>query len=317
MPGELKNISVLMPAYNSGKYIAASIKCILNQSIKDFEFVIINDGSTDNTEDVIKGFVDSRIRYFKTEHKGTSHALNFGAGLCTNEWVARIDSDDLNVPERLKTQLEYLNKNQDKDVISSWSVYFRDPGKILFNLKAPLEHEDIYAFLDLHNPLNQSGLVIRKKLLLENPFDETLNGFEDFELYYRIRDKVIFANVPEFLVFTRSRKDSRSVIADRTHIREMLFNPSFKNMIGAKSKGGHFYWATVIAWVTYFYGNRRESRSYFKNSLSLKNLTAYFTTFLPDEYFHKFINYRLKYRLKSIFAGTNKIHKTELKKLIN
>lgn len=315
MPGEIKNVSVLMPVYNSGKYVGSSIKSILNQTFRDFEIIIVDDGSTDNSEEIISSFKDSRIRYFKTEHKGTSHALNFGVERCSYDWLARIDSDDLNVPARLKVQLMFLAENPEIDVVSSWSVYFKDPAKVLFQLKAPLDHLNIYGFLDLHNPLNQSGTIIRKSILAENPFDESLNGLEDFELYHRIRDKVRFANLPEFLVFTRTRKNSRSSTADRSHIRNMLFNPSFKNMIDAKSKGGHFYWATNIAWVDYFYGNRKDSRSYFKNSVSWRNLAAYFTTFLPDEYFHKFINYRLKYRLKTFFTNT-KFHKTELRKLL-
>lgn len=316
MPGEIKNISVLMPVYNSGRYLAASIKSVLNQSFKEFEFIIIDDGSTDNSPEVIKSFDDKRIKYFRTEHNGTSSALNFGVSKCSFDWIARIDSDDLNVPKRLEAQVRFLEENPEADVISSRSVYFRDPAKILFLMEEPVEHEDIFAFLDLHNPLNQSALMIRKKILLENPFDESLDGFEDFELYHRIRSKVMFRNVPEYLVYTRLRKDSRSAKANRIPIYDMLFKPAFKNMIEAKSKGGHFYWATNIAWINYFYGNRLDSRSYFRNSFSWKNFAAYLTTFLPDEYFNKFINYRLRYRLGSLFKSSS-FYKAELRKLIN
>src|SRR5215207_4826322 len=159
MPDKIKYISVLMPAYNCGKYIHNSIKSILSQTYQDFEFIIIDDGSTDDTEEIIMRFKDSRIAYHKTENKGTSAALNYGLKLCTSEWVARIDADDLNTPARLESQVNFLEENPEYDVVSSWSVYFKDTDKILFLLKPPVEHSDIYDFLDLHNPINQSGVI--------------------------------------------------------------------------------------------------------------------------------------------------------------
>src|SRR5438132_11921709 len=127
MPEPVKNISVLMPAYNCGKYIAQSINSILNQTYKDFEFIIIDDGSTDNTEEIVLSFKDPRIIYRKTVNKGTSAALNLGLSLALNEWVARIDADDLNVPSRLEKQVKFLNENPGYDIVSSWSVYFKEP----------------------------------------------------------------------------------------------------------------------------------------------------------------------------------------------
>ncbi|MBZ0204512.1 MAG: glycosyltransferase [Ignavibacteria bacterium] len=314
MPEKIRNISVLMPAYNCGNYIAASIKSILNQTFSSFELIIVDDGSTDNTEQIIKGFNDARINYRKTENKGTSAALNYGLTLCNFDWVARIDADDLNIPSRLETQVNFLNNNQGYDVVSAWSVYFKDPGKILFVLKEPTLHEDIYDYLDLHNPLNQSALIYRKDLIADEGYDESFTSSEDFELFHRIRSKARFCNIPRVLAYTRVRSGSRSDV-QRTNLYEMLFPPAFKKLMDSKSKGDHFYWASTIAWINYFYGDPKESRSYFRNSFSVKNLTAYFTTFLPDEYFHKFINSRLRYRIGNMFAPKSK-YKNELKSLL-
>lgn len=303
-----------MPAYNCAKYLGQSIKSILNQTYKDFEFIIIDDGSTDNTEEIVRNFKDPRIIYKKTENKGTSAALNYGLSLANNEWVARIDADDLNIPARLEKQVKFLIENPGYDIVSSWSVYFKDPDKILFLLREPNEHDDIYEHLDLHNMLNQSGLIYRKKIILDAGYNENYRNNEDFELFYRIRDKVKFYNIPEFLVYTRVRSDSKTYTNNNHNIYDFLFNPSFKNMIDAKSKGEHFYWATTIAWINYFFGSRRESRSYFKNSFSWKNQLAYITTFLPDKYFNIFINSHLRYRLKTLFSATGR-YKKELKDL--
>lgn len=314
MPGAINNISVLMPVYNGTEYLKYSVRSIINQTFKNFELVIIDDGSTENVKEIIESFKDERIKYFRTEHKGTSAALNYGVTMCQHQWIARIDSDDLNTPERLEKQVRFIEENPEIDILSSWSAYFKDPAKILFLLKEPPEHEEIYKYLNIHNPVNQSGLIIRKEILTENQFNEALDSYEDFELMYRLRDKYRFANMPEYLVYTRLRETSRTVTGTGGNIFEMLSTAAFKNMVDSKSKGDHFYWAQATAWLNYFYGSRKAARGHFKNSFSLKNLTAYFTTFLPDKYFHKFINSRLRYRLKGLFENKSE-HRKMLHKL--
>lgn len=315
MKGTIQHISVLLPVYNGEKYIKSSLSSVLNQTFKNIEIVIIDDGSTDNTAAIIKGFSDDRIKYFRTEHKGTSAALNYGVKKCRYVWIARIDADDLNVPERLEKQVKYLEENPECYVLSSWSVYFKDPGKILFRLKEPTAHNKIYKYLDIHNPINQSAMMIRKSILKENPYNESLDSNEDYELMYRIRDKAVFANMEEFLVYTRFHQGSRTNTGSRDNLYNLLYTNAFKKLADSKSKGEVFYWATVSAWLNYFYGDRRDSRSYFRNSVSLKNLAALFTTFLPDKYFFMFINSRLKYRLKSKFTNKSSF-KRQLKNLL-
>lgn len=312
---EIKEISVLMPAYNCGKYIRQSINSILRQSFKDFEFIIIDDGSTDNTEEIVSGISDSRIVYKRTEHKGTSAAMNYGISICRNEWIARIDADDLNTAVRLEKEIAFLNENPETDILSSWSVYFKDPAKILFLLKEPVDHDDIHTYLNLHNPVNQSAMMFKKSIFAEHRFDETLDCNEDYGLMYRLRDKVRFALVPEFLVYTRLRSDSRTLTGNRENILNRMHTDAFRKMVDSKSKGDHFYWASVAAWLNYFYGSRYEARGYFKNSFSLKNTAAYLTTFLPDKYFFKFINSHLKYRIKGIFTSKSEYQK-ELNSLL-
>ncbi|MCI0448483.1 MAG: glycosyltransferase [Chlorobi bacterium] len=315
MPKKINDITVLMAAYNCAEYIGHSIKSILNQTYKEFEFIIIDDGSMDNTEEIVSGFKDSRIIYKKTNNKGTSAALNYGLKLASGEWIARIDADDLNIPSRLEMQTNFLNGNPEYDFVSSWSVYFKSPSKILFLLREPITHSQIYKYLNLHNPLNQSGIMYRKKIIKKEGYNESFRNNEDFELFYRIRDKVRFYNIPEFLVYTRVRPESKSNLNENSNVYEMLFNPAFKNLIEAKSKGEHFYWASTLAWINFFYGNRKDARGYLKKSGSLKNWVAYLATFLPDKYFYKLIDLRLRYRLQNIFRS-KKYYKNELRILL-
>lgn len=309
MPEVIKNISVLMPAYNCGKYISAAVRSILSQTFNNFELIIIDDGSTDDTETIVTGFEDKRLNYIRIQHSGTAAALNYGISKCSYDWIARIDADDLNIPDRLEKQVQYLAKNPDIDILSSWSVYFRDPARILFFLNEPLNHDEIHKYLDLHNPLNQSAMICRKNIFERFKFNESLDSNEDYELLYRLRDYYTLGNMPEYLVYTRIRPDSRTAAGSRDNLYDMLNTNAFKKMVDSKSKGDHFYWASVAAWLNYFYGSRQSARGYFRNSLSLKNLTAYFTTFLPDKYFFKFINSHFKYRLRSIFRNKNFFNK--------
>lgn len=316
MHRKIKEISVLMPAFNSAKYIDKSIQSILNQTHKDFEFIIVNDGSTDNTEEVILKYTDERIKYFKTENKGTASALNFGVSKAKYDWIARIDADDLNSPQRLEKQVSFLNDYPDIDILSCRSVYFKNNGRIIFLLKPPLEHKDILKVLNLHNPLNQSGVIYRKKLVKQEKYSEKFALNEDFEFFYRVREKVKFHNLPEFLVYTSMSETSKSYQGDNANLYDMLFQPAFKNLMEAKGKGEHFYWTTTIAWINFFYGNRKGSRSYFKKSLSLKNTIAYLATFLPEKLFKSLINYRIKYRFQSLFENKKK-YKAELERLLS
>lgn len=307
-----------MPAYNSAAYIGKSIKSILNQTYKDFEFMIIDDGSTDNTFEIVNSIKDSRIIYHKTEHNGTSAALNFGLNKASGDWIARIDADDLNTEDRLAKQIDFISKNPKYNVISSWGVFFNDKGKILFLLREPVEHRQIYEYLDLHNPLNQSALFFRKSLIKKAKYNDKFLFNEDYELFYRIRDQAVFYNIPEFLVYTRVSKKSKSFgkwNAD-SNVYNFLYNNAFKSLLNAKSKGEHYYWSNIIAWVNFFYGSKNQSRKFFASSITLKNTIAYMLTFLPAKIFNKIIDSRIKYRLYSFFEN-KKLYYTKLTELMS
>src|SRR4051794_13726774 len=101
-------ISVLMPAYNVANFIGEAIRSILNQSFKDFEFIIINDGSTDETESIIQSFSDSRIILVTQENKGVAAALNSGLSIAKSNYIARFDADDICYPHRLAKQYQFM-----------------------------------------------------------------------------------------------------------------------------------------------------------------------------------------------------------------
>jgi glycosyltransferase involved in cell wall biosynthesis len=305
-----------MPVYNCARYLKQSVKSILNQTYKDFEFLIINDGSTDNAEEIISGFKDSRINYKKIEHKGTSAALNYGINTASGNWIARIDTDDLNVPARLEKQAAFISGNPDYDIISSWSVYFKEPHRILFFLKEPVEHPDIHKYLNLHNPINSSSVIYRKNVIKKAKYNENFDTYEDFELFFRIRDEVKFYNIPEFLSYTRMRVGSRTRVGSKQDIYNVINDYALKQLINSTRKRDQFYWATTIAWQKFFYGNRKNSRSYLKRIPDLKNISALLATYLPENLFRKLIDGRIKYRVQDLLTS-KQYFKKELKELLS
>lgn len=121
----MPEISVLMSVYNGAEYIADSIESILNQTYSDFEFIIVNDGSTDNTLEIIKSYQDKRIRLFNfTENRGIGSALKFGLTKVQGKYLAKADSDDIHLPERLAKQKAFLDTHSDISLVKALIEYF-------------------------------------------------------------------------------------------------------------------------------------------------------------------------------------------------
>ena len=124
-------ISIIMPVYNGEKFLAEAIESILEQTFKDFELIIINDGSTDNSKNIIKNYVDQRILYLEQKNKGLSKALNFGFKHSKGELIARMDQDDISVRIRLMKQFLFLKNNPNISVVSSACEYIDSNGRYL------------------------------------------------------------------------------------------------------------------------------------------------------------------------------------------
>ncbi len=114
-------VSVIMPVYNAEKYVGEAIESILNQTFTDFEFLIFNDGSTDNSSKIIKSYKDDRIIFFDyKENFGYVKHLNDGIKLAKGEYIARMDADDISLPERFQKQYDFLEKNKDVVLCGTW-----------------------------------------------------------------------------------------------------------------------------------------------------------------------------------------------------
>lgn len=201
-------ISVVMSVYNEEKYVSAAIKSILNQTYPYFEFIIINDGSTDKSEEVIKSFKDERILYRKVTKVNFSKALNIGLETAKYELIARMDADDISLPDRFEKQINFLKRNPDVQVISSGYALFKENNvSHIYNL--PVADAAIKEQLNYSSAVCHAGSIYYKNHILKyNGYDEKFDILEDIDLWLRIRKDTIFHNIEEPLYLIRIKESS-------------------------------------------------------------------------------------------------------------
>jgi glycosyltransferase involved in cell wall biosynthesis len=131
--GHMPKVSVVMPAFNTEKYIVPAIDSILHQTFTDFEFIIINDGSTDGTADILEAFRcrDARIQIHHQENSGVATAMNFGCGVARGKYIARMDADDISLPARLARQVSHLDRHPEIGLCGTWIYNFSDSEEML------------------------------------------------------------------------------------------------------------------------------------------------------------------------------------------
>jgi glycosyltransferase involved in cell wall biosynthesis len=211
-------ISVVLPVYNAELYITDTINSILNQTYTNFELIIINDGSNDNSEGCILQFQDQRIKYFKNEKNlKLIQTLNLGLGLAEGKYIARIDADDIALPQRFEKQIDFLEKNSEYGIVGSFAETFGSENK-----KLTFVQEDVdirYAFLT-HNPFVHSSVMIRNQILTENKlsFDLTQLHVEDYALWIKILNFSKGKILPEILIKYRIHENQISLVHNNTQV---------------------------------------------------------------------------------------------------
>ena len=195
-----------MPVFNAAETVRLSIKSVLNQTYCNYDFIIINDGSTDNSENVILSFNDSRIKYYKISHRGRSYASNYGLLHSNTDYIARIDSDDLFFKDKLMKQMDYLSNNPEVDILFTWSIFYKNSAFIRF-WKSPEYDNEIKYKLKYLNPINHSSVIYKKNIITSlSGYDENIDINEDYELWLRASKTAVFHCLPEYLVFSKLKE---------------------------------------------------------------------------------------------------------------
>jgi glycosyltransferase involved in cell wall biosynthesis len=200
-------ITVLMAVYNGEQYLKEAVESILGQNYQDFEFLIINDGSTDRTSEIIRSYDDPRIHMVENvKNRGLIESLNLGFDLAESEFIARMDADDISLPDRLGKQLNFMKKHPEIGVCGGWIEYFM--GKELL-MNFPATDEEIKKAMVNYNPIAHPTVLMRSELLKQNSiyFDPEYQHVEDYELWVRLASMTKFANIPEVLLKYRIHSD--------------------------------------------------------------------------------------------------------------
>ena len=201
-------VSVIMPFYNSKKYLKDSIASIINQTFTDFELILLDDGSTDFPEEIVNLFSDNRIRYYKeVSNKGLIYQLNKGIELSTGKYIARMDADDISRPNRFKKQVEFFEDpyNLAIDVLGTNAIKIGDEvGEIDFKNYNP---QQISFLLNFYCPILHPTVMIRKSVF-DNGFKylEEFKYAEDFALWRMIDNGKNIAILPDNLLEYRIHK---------------------------------------------------------------------------------------------------------------
>ncbi|WP_052746042.1 glycosyltransferase family 2 protein [Sulfurovum lithotrophicum] len=191
-------ISVVMPVYNGEKYLNEAIDSILHQTYTDFEFIILNDGSTDRTEEIILSYDDPRIVYVKNEENlQIVKTLNKGIALAKGKYIARMDADDISLPERFKKQVEFMEENPDIDVCGTW---VKTIGYNVEQWQYPVGHEQIKSYLLFDSALAHPSVIFRSTVFEHINYEEAYNKAEDYALWVELSKEHTLHNLPLYLL---------------------------------------------------------------------------------------------------------------------
>jgi GT2 family glycosyltransferase len=237
-------VTVLLPVWNGERYLREAIDSILSQTFRDFEFLIINDGSTDSSPAILASYHDPRIRVVNNAtNLGLTRTLNHGLSLVTGEYTARQDADDISEPNRLARQVAYLDAHRQVALVGCSYKKIGPSGEELGDRPLPTDCSDLRWALLFYNPFIHSAVMFRQELVKNTVgrYNEAFPYVQDYDLWSRIARGLPVANLPEYLVKYRHSPTSMSNNSVYAHeaehfrvavdnLREILDPPEFERL---------------------------------------------------------------------------------------
>jgi glycosyltransferase involved in cell wall biosynthesis len=313
-----------MSVYNSERYLEEAIESVINQTFSDFELIIVNDGSTDSSVDIIKGFgaSDDRIVVVQQSNTGLTRALIKAAEFARGQYLARQDADDVSLPNRFERQLEILEQTRDALVFCPVQI-IDDKSNILCNIYPPINESEIRTnFLRLINPIAHGSIMLRRDILVDSgSYCADVYKGQDYELYLRLLGKARFLRANEPLYQLRIHNETMSYepyISKINRIPRILYN---KAALAAYQDDYRYSYDVYLKQVCsaehqllsmtppveYFLslyqligGSRRKSihqalKSVRKNPLYWKQYVLFLLTFLPSSFINRVLRIKLPY----------------------
>jgi len=278
-------ISVIIPTYNRANLISRAITSVINQTFNDYEIIVVDDNSTDNTEELVKTKFKNKVIYFKHDiNLGPAAARNTGIKNSTGEYIAFLDSDDEWLPTKLEKQLNaFLNLSPDYGLIYVRSLIDRN-GKLVPYLPfewLPKKEGDLFESLLRLNFIDTPAVMIKRTVFEEvGYFDETLKCVEDYELFLRISSKFLIKHVDEFLLISHLYDDGINMRSIELHAS--VLDEIIQRYIGYYDSHQQLYSdrLMIIGDLYYKSGNKTDAIKYFKEGLKKNRLNIKCTLLL-------------------------------------
>lgn len=209
----MPELSVVMSVYNGGSYLIPALESVLTQSIPDFEFLIVDDGSTDRSTGILEEYArrDPRITLLRQDNAGTSASLIKACARVTTPYIARMDADDISAPGRFERQLDFMRRNREVALLGGAVEYISAAGEVLFTVDLPTGNDDIRARLATGNAFASSAVLMRSDAMLKvGGYRRAFYSAEDYDLWLRIAERYKVANLAEVLVSYRVHPHQKS-----------------------------------------------------------------------------------------------------------
>lgn len=204
-------VSVVMPVHNAAPYVREAVDSMLGQTFGDFELIVVDDGSTDGSAEIVKAITDPRIRLIAQSNQGIAAALNNGVAAARGEFIARMDADDVSMPERLAKQVAHLDAHPEVGLLGTWAEIVDADGKRIGAFEHPTSHARIRHDLLFDTPFAHPTMMIRRALFNSaGGYDSDPAIFEDHDLWRRMITRTKGANLPEHLLRYRRLPNSLS-----------------------------------------------------------------------------------------------------------
>lgn len=260
-------VSMVLAVYNGGAKLRESIESIINQSFTDFEFVIVDDASTDTTAELLQEYAkkDSRIVVVtNTENLGLTKSLNKGIRASRGEYIARMDAGDTSEPSRFEKQVAFLDSHPKHGLVGTWAYVIDEDSKRVGVMKYPTEHTLLKKALIRYNPIVHSSIMMRKSVVEAcGLYNESWTYAQDYELYFRIVARSAIANLGEYLVsyrispqsITRNKNKEQTLFAVRARMKAIQG--------GHYSKAAYWYLLKPFLGSLLSYNTKREIKKRF------------------------------------------------------
>ena len=223
-------ISVVMPVYNAESFLREAVESILSQTYTNFEFIIINDGSTDNSGKILSDFNDHRMRVIGQPNAGIGKALNRGLDSASGELIARMDADDIALPQRFEKQVEFFLLHPDLALLGTWAEIIDSEGRHRSWHKHPTTNAAIKYALLKNSPFVHPSVMFRSSVIADvGKYDEGNLVFEDYDMWSRITRIHEAANLPEVLL--KYREVSSSISRTTANFNERAIEQRRRNIL--------------------------------------------------------------------------------------